>query len=157
VTVLLAYETEPVTGFKLGATTLSDLGADEGHSVALTVAGTGIVLAVLNILVASWSAAVDAQRASAIARTLGATPGQVTAGLSVTQVLPAVPGAILGVAVGVGVIELLTVGDAKVVPPLPWLVTIALGTLATVAVLTAVPARAAARRSLAGVLSAEAT
>ncbi len=157
VTALLVYEDEPVRLFDLGATSLPNLGADEGHHVAFAVAGLGVALAVLNILIASWSAALDAQRASAIARTLGATPGQVAAGLSVTQLLPAVPGAILGVGLGVSVIELLAAPNAQIDLALPRLLAIALGTLVTVAVLTAVPARAAARRSLAGALSAEAT
>ena len=49
------------------------------------------VLAALNALLITWTTVVDNRRASALARALGATPEQVTGGLSVAQMLCAVP------------------------------------------------------------------
>jgi hypothetical protein len=48
----------------------------------------------------------DARRSSAVARSLGATPGQVSAGLSGAQVLPALAGALLGIPGGIGLVGL---------------------------------------------------
>ena len=62
---------------------------------ALTIAL--IVLAVVNVLMTAWATVLDARRSSALSRALGVTPGQVTAGLAVAQMLPALGAAILGV------------------------------------------------------------
>jgi putative ABC transport system permease protein len=92
----------------------------------------------------------------AIARTLGATPGQVTAGLSVAQLLPTLPGALAGIPMGI--ILCLPFSDANVIWPHAWLLlTAALAALPATAALTAVPARIAARKSVAQTLSAEGT
>jgi putative ABC transport system permease protein len=99
---------------------------------------------------------VDARRSSAVTRALGATPAQVSAGLSAAQVLPTLVGAILGIPGGFGLVEAVRKGGGVVTtPPAWWLVALVAGTLAVVAVLTAVPARIGARRSVASVLQAE--
>ncbi|MEV5756942.1 hypothetical protein AB0L61_09260 [Streptomyces tendae] len=49
-------------------------------------------LSVLNTVLVSRSTAVQARRALAVTRTLGATPGQVVAALCTAQLLPAVGG-----------------------------------------------------------------
>ena len=61
-----------------------------------------VALAVLNVICTTWATELDASPASALARALGATPQQVSAGLSAAQVLPALPGALLGVPLGIG-------------------------------------------------------
>ena len=53
-----------------------------------------VVLAALNAIFITWATVLDARHPSALARALGATPQQVSAGLSAAQVLPALPGAI---------------------------------------------------------------
>ena len=94
---------------------------------------------------------------SAVARALGATPGQVSAGLSVAQVLPALIGALLGIPGGFGLVNAVrhNAGSVVTTPPLWWLAAVVIGTVAVVAVLTAVPARIGARRSVAVVLQTE--
>ena len=100
---------------------------------------------------------VDARRSSAVARALGAAPGQVSAGLSGARVLPALAGALLGIAGGIGLVEAVrrNGGSVLTIPPAWWLAAVMIATVAVVGVLTAVPARAGARRPVAPVLQAE--
>ena len=59
-----------------------------------------VTLAVLNALFTTWATVLDARRSSALMRALGARARQVSSGLVVAQVLSALPGAILGVPLG---------------------------------------------------------
>jgi ABC-type antimicrobial peptide transport system permease subunit len=116
-------------------------------------------LAAINALFITQSTAVDARQSSALARALGASPRQLAAALSVTQLIPALPGALLGIPLGLGLVA--TVGHGGTtglpVPPAWWLVLMVAGLLAAMAVLTLIPARAGARRSPAEILQAEST
>jgi putative ABC transport system permease protein len=47
-----------------------------------------IVLAAINAIFTTWATVIDAQRPTALARALGATPRQVTAGLAASQLIP---------------------------------------------------------------------
>ena len=114
-----------------------------------------VALAVLNAVFTAWATVLDARRAAALARALGATPQQVSAGLAAAQVLPALPGALLGIPLGLGLFAVANRGGASTVPPAWWLVATVLGTLVAVAVLAAIPARIGARRPVAEVLQAE--
>jgi putative ABC transport system permease protein len=111
-----------------------------------------VILAALNVLVVGWATALDARQPSALARALGGTPGQVTAGLAAAHVLPALPGALVGVPLG---FALANGGGGVSVPPAPWLAAVVLGTLAAVAALTAVPAGLGARQPAALILRSE--
>jgi ABC-type lipoprotein release transport system permease subunit len=55
------------------------------------------ILAAINTIFITEATVPDAQRASALARAFGATPRQVTAGLCVAQLLPALAGVIVGI------------------------------------------------------------
>ncbi len=111
-----------------------------------------VTLAAVNAVVTGWATALDARRSLAVARVLGGTPGQVSAGLSAAQLLPALPGSIVGVPLGIELFAV-TNGTGQVsVPPGPWLAAVVLGTLAAVAALTAVPAVLGARQPAARVL-----
>ena len=114
-----------------------------------------VILAALNVLVVGWATALDARPSSALARALGGTPGQVTAGLAAAQVLPALPGALVGVPLGIALFALANGGGGVSVPPAPWLAAVVLGTLAAVAALTAVPAGLGARQPAALILRSE--
>lgn len=120
---------------------------------ALTIAL--IVLAVVNTLLTAWATVLDARRSSALSRALGVTPGQVTAGLAVAQVLPALGAAILGVPAGLLLYSAVKKGGATFHPDLWWLLLVIVLAPLTVGALTAVPARLAARESVAPVLQAE--
>ncbi|HET6754088.1 MAG TPA: FtsX-like permease family protein [Jiangellaceae bacterium] len=90
----------------------------------------------------------------ALARALGATPREVSAGLSAAQVLPAFTGAVLGIPGGIG-LYMAVVPDKAPIPPLWWLLAVVAGTVLVVAVLTTIPARLGARRPVAPILQAE--
>ena len=114
-----------------------------------------VALAVLNAICTAWATVLDARQASALARALGASPGQVTAGRAAAQVLPAVPGVLLGTPLGIGLFDV-AAQRAGVVAPSAWsLAATVLGTLAAIAVLAAIPARVGARRPVSPVLQAE--
>ncbi len=113
-----------------------------------------VALAAVNTIFITWATVLDARRSSALARALGATPQQVSAGLSAAQVLPALAGAILGIPAGIYLYKVLRHGQLTV-PPLWWLLAVLLGTLLVVAGLTAIPARIGARRPAAEILRSE--
>jgi putative ABC transport system permease protein len=156
ITALLMIYAQPMRGYGLGSSTLSDLRAEEGRHVMLAVTAALITLAVVNTITITWTTALEARPTMAIARTLGATPGQITAGLSTAQLLPTLPGALAGIPVGIILYLPFSVGDVAM-PPVWWLLTAALAPLLATAALTAMPARIAAHRSVAQTLSAEAT
>ncbi len=115
-----------------------------------------VTLAVLNALFTTWATVLDARRAAALMRALGARVRQVTEGLVVAQVLSALPGAIAGVPLGIGLF-LAAVHGGKVAPEFwLWVAATVVGTLLTMALLTMVPARIGARQPAAEVLQAEA-
>jgi len=77
--------------------------------------------------------------------------------VSAAQVLPALPGAILGVPLGIGLFAVANGGGTRALtlPPAWWLAAAVLGILLAVAGLTAIPARIGARRPAAEILQAE--
>ena len=119
---------------------------DRDEQVLLVLTVAVVALAVLNAVFTAWATVLDARRPAALARALGVTPQQLTAGLSAAQVLPALPGAILGIPLGIGLFAVANSGGVVAVPPAWWLAAAVLGTLLAVAGLTAIPARIATRR-----------
>jgi hypothetical protein len=128
---------------------------DEQMLAVLTI--VLITLAVLNVVVTAWATVLDARHSAALARALGATPQQVSAGVSAAQVLPALPGALLGVPLGIGLFAAANGAGTQVltVPPAWWLAAAVLGTVVAVAGLTMIPARVGARRPAAAILASE--
>ena len=116
-----------------------------------------VALAAVNVIIAGWATAVDARQPLALSRALGGTRGQVSAGLAVAQVLPALPGALLGMPLGVLLFAAANGTGQVLVPPAAWLTTLLFGTLAAVAALTFVPSLMTARVAVAPVLQAEAS
>jgi putative ABC transport system permease protein len=152
---LLMIYAQPEKGYGLGPSSLSNLRDEQGRHVLLAVTAALIALAAVNTITITWTTAMEARPTMAIARTLGATPGQITAGLSTAQLLPTLPGAITGIPLGIVLYLPFSVGQVTM-PPAWWLLTAALAPLLATAALTAIPARIAARRSVAQTLSAEA-
>src|SRR5262249_33511059 len=120
-----------------------------------------LCLAAVNAIVITWATVLDNRHSSALARALGATPGEVGAALAAAQVLPALAGAIMGVFPGgfalFAGINAITGGDShKATLPSLWqLLTVVLATVFVVAALTAVPARLGGRRPVTETLQAE--
>jgi putative ABC transport system permease protein len=117
-----------------------------------------VALAVLNAICATWATALDATRTSAISRALGATTRQVGAGIAAAQLIPALPGALAGLPLGIALFAAASGGGHVVtIPSAWWLAATVVATLAVVAALASIPARLGARRAVAEVLRAEAS
>jgi putative ABC transport system permease protein len=126
---------------------------DQQMLVVLTVALAG--LAALNTIATAWSTVLETRRSSALARALGAAPRQLSAGLAMAQAIAALPGALLGVPLGLGLFAVANGGGtaATILPPAWWLASAVAGTVLAVLVLAVIPARIGARQPIAGVLS----
>jgi ABC-type lipoprotein release transport system permease subunit len=128
----------------------------QANQVLLVITVTLVALAAFNAIFVTWATALDSKHASALARALGATPQQVSTGLSVAQVLPALVGAALGIAGGLALFAAVGGGgDGVTGPPLWQLLAVVPGTVLVVATLTTIPARLGARRPTAEILQAE--
>jgi putative ABC transport system permease protein len=151
VTTLLVLYAQPVTGYP-GSPMATAARTAQDRRLLLAVTAAVIALALVNTIAITWTTALEARPTMAIARTLGATPGQITAGLSTAQLLPTLPGAVAGVALG----AFLPFTGEETMPSAWWFLASVLVALLVTAALTAVPARMAARRSVALTLSTEA-
>jgi putative ABC transport system permease protein len=152
--VLLMVYAQPPQRWNFGAITLTDFTDGQNRHLLLTVTTALITLALVNTVTLTWTTALEARAVMAIVRTLGATAGQVTASLSLAQLLPTVPGALAGVPIGL-LVYLPFDHDVTTTAPLGWFVAVVLVPLVATAALSALPARAAARASIAATLSAE--
>jgi hypothetical protein len=97
---------------------------------------------------------VAAQTSTALARALGATPPQISAGLTTAQLLPGLVAACVGIPAGLLLYQLAGGQPSEATPPLVWLLGVIPGTLITVAAVTAIPAWLNARRRVAEILRA---
>jgi ABC-type lipoprotein release transport system permease subunit len=138
------------------SSTLANPLDDRVGQVLTAVTVALIVLAAVNALLTAWATVLDARRSAALSRALGVTPGQVSAGLAVAQMLPALAAAIVGVPLGLLLYSAVKKGDATFHPDLWWLAAVVIATPLVVGALTAVPARLAARESVVPVLQSEA-
>lgn len=137
---------------------LGDPLMDRIDSVMTVVAVVLTVLAAINAVFITQATVLDAQRPSALARAFGATPRQVSAGLTAAQLFPSLIAGILSIPAGIGVYRLASKasgGAPSASLPLWWMAAVVVGTVCAVAVLTLIPARAGARRPVAEVLRAE--
>ena len=114
-----------------------------------------IVLAAINAIFTTWATVIDAQRPTALARALGATPRQITAGLATSQLMPGLLAACLGIPLGLALYQAAGGHVHEASPPILTLLAVIPGTLIVVAALTAIPARIGARRPVADVLRSE--
>jgi ABC-type lipoprotein release transport system permease subunit len=126
----------------------------EMSQVLLLITIMLVAQAAVNAICITWATALDTRRSSALARALGATPDQVSAGLSVSQVLPALAGALLGLPGGIALAEALD-DDPVTIPPTWQLLAVVLGSALVIAALTAVPARFRGRRPAGEILQSE--
>jgi FtsX-like permease family len=133
---------------------LNSFRADRLDQVLLLITITLVTLAAVNAIFITWATALDARHSSALARALGATPQQVSAGLSAAQVLPALAGAALGIPGGIALFAAVSDADT-IAPPLWQLLAVVPGTVLVIAALTAIPARLGARRPAGEILQAE--
>jgi ABC-type lipoprotein release transport system permease subunit len=133
----------------------TDPTTDRFNQVMLVITVSLVALAAVNAISVTWATALDARHSSALARALGATPQQVSTGLSAAQVLPALVGAALGIPGGLALFAALGGGGDGVSVPLWQLLAVVPVTVLIVAVLTTIPARLHARRPVAEILQSE--
>jgi putative ABC transport system permease protein len=155
VTVLLArarFDTahlEKYSGLRNPAT-------DRVNQVLFVITVMLVALAAINAIFITRATEADSKHASAVTRAMGATPQQITAGLSLAQVLPALAGVAVGIPGGIGLYASVKQKGAITYPSVWWLIALGVGTLIIIAGLTALPARIAARRPVAAILQSEA-
>jgi putative ABC transport system permease protein len=116
-----------------------------------------LTLATVNAIFIAVATVLDARRTSALARALGATPRQVSFATSAAQLLPALPGAILGIPLGVGLYIAVSNGGVVTMPPILILVGVVALAVVAVSILTAIPSYVGAHRPVAEVFGADAT
>jgi putative ABC transport system permease protein len=158
VAVLCVHAREDrVPGGTRGLSVLANPEFNRLDQVLLVLTVMLTALAAINALFITRSTAVDARQSSALARALGASPRQVATALSMVQLIPSAPGALLGIPLGLLLVAAVGQGGTAniPVPPAWWLAVMVAGVLAAMTVLTAIPARAGARRSPAEILQAE--
>lgn len=163
VAILFAHATLAVSGSGNAAAAnpgLSDVGfisqTARENQVLLIVTVMLAALAAVNIIFITWATVQDYRHAAAITRALGATAGQLTAGLSAAQVFPALAGALVGLAGGYGLFLAASQGGSVSQPPAWWQVAAVLSTMIVVTGLTSVPARLSTRPSITASLQADA-
>jgi len=91
--------------------------AAHADEVLLVVTALLAVLAVVNTLFLTWATVQDTRKAAALTRSLGATARQLVAGLSASQVGPALAGAVLGAPGGIELFMVANQGGAARTPP----------------------------------------
>ncbi len=123
--------------------------------ILLIIAAMLIVLAAVNAVFVAAATVRDSRRPLAVARSLGSSPEQISAGVAASQLAAAVPGALLGVPFGIGLIAAFSHGGTSIVPPAWGLLGVVLVALAGIAALTAGPARATARQPVTEILHEE--
>ncbi len=134
---------------------LSASNGDQANHVLLALSVILVILAAISATFTAWATVIDAQTSTALARALGATPRQVSAGLTTAQLLPGLAAACVGIPAGLLLYELAGGHLSEASPPLLWLLVVIPATLTAVAAVTAIPARIGAHRSVAEVLRAE--
>lgn len=115
-----------------------------------------VVLAVANVVFIVRSTVQDTRHALAIACALGASPQQLTASLSISQLAPSLLGAILGIAGGYGMFSAANQGGPIVFPAAWTLLAALVITVTGVAGITAIPARLGGRLPVVEVLQSDA-
>jgi putative ABC transport system permease protein len=134
---------------------VSSSNGDQANHVLVLLSVILVILAAISATFTAWATVIDAQTSTALARALGATPRQVSAGLTTAQLLPGLAAACVGIPAGLLLYELAGGHLSEASPPLLWLLAVVPATLTAVAAVTAIPARVGAHRSVAEVLRAE--
>ena len=129
--------------------------ADEVSQLVYLLSAILVVLAAINAIFTTWSTVIDAHRPTALSRALGATPWQISAGLTAAQLIPGLLAACLGIPAGLALYQAAGGHLQDASPPLWWLLAVIPATLIAVGLLTAIPARIGASRAPAEVLRSD--
>lgn len=138
-----------------GLSSLPDPRTTAVNEVLGAITAVLFVLAAINAIFIAWTTAADARHTLAIARALGATRNQISAGIIAAELLPALPASILGIPAGITLVHAVGHGTRQTTPPTLWLAAAVICTLLGIALLTLIPARLSAHRPIAGILQTE--
>jgi putative ABC transport system permease protein len=111
-----------------------------------------VILAAITAIFTTWTTVIDAERPSALARAFGATPRQIATGLTVSQLVPGLAAACLGIPTGLLLYAAVGGRLGPAAPRLPSLLAVIPGTMLAVTLLTAIPSALGARRSIVAAL-----
>ena len=114
-----------------------------------------VSLAAITAAFTAWATVIDAQRSTALARALGATPRQINTSLITVQLLAALPAAGLGIPAGLLLYAAAGGHLSEAPPPVLSLLAVIPVTLIAVALMSAIPIRIGARRPMADILRAD--
>lgn len=124
---------------------------ERAGEIILVLAVALFALAAINTVITAWTTSLDTMRPVAVIGALGATPRQITSGLSAAQLLPALAASVAGIPLGLLVHAAAWAaggGAGQAGPPSPWLLAVLPGTLLVVFVLTATPIRRICHRPI---------
>jgi putative ABC transport system permease protein len=113
------------------------------NHVLLVVSVALVCLAAVSATFTAWATVVDTRVATALARALGATPRQISTGLTVAQLVSGSVAACVGIPAGLLLYQLAGGNLSTATPPLGWLFAVIPGTLIAVTLVTAIPAAVA--------------
>jgi putative ABC transport system permease protein len=148
--IAVTHQGQTVVGFFF-----SDGVVQTANHVLIVLSVILVTLAAISTIFTAWAAVIDARIATALARAFGATPRQISAGLTTAQLLPGLVAACLGIPLGL-LLYIIAGGDLnEAQPPLLWLLAVIPATLIAVATVTWIPARIGARHRVAEILRAE--
>jgi ABC-type lipoprotein release transport system permease subunit len=128
--------------------------AEKLTQVTTTITVMLLVLAAVTVVFTTRATVTDARHTAALTRAFGSSPGEVGAGLAAAQLVPAIAGAVIGTPCGILLYRAVS-QTALTMPPIGRLLALLAGTIAAVALCTALPAGLGARRPIADVLAAE--
>lgn len=126
-------------------------------AVLLVLTVVLVFLAIVNAIVITWATSVDSRQPLRVARALGATTRQVSAGLSTALLIPSLPGVIAGIPLGLLLVKAADHGSSLTVPSALWLAAACFGVMAGIFALSSIPARIEARRPAVDALQSEFT
>jgi putative ABC transport system permease protein len=124
-------------------------------AVMLVITVAMVVLAGAGTVFITWATVMESRHFSGVVRSLGATPEQTVAGLTVAQLFPALAGALLGIPAGAAIYAAVQNGGPQGSPPAWWLAAMVLAMVVGVAALASIPARLNAGHPVAEALAAE--
>jgi putative ABC transport system permease protein len=151
----IALRNTTVLGVKVAGNVLAAAKTQSVNHVAASLTAVLLTVAAINVLFVTWATIIETRRTNALARALGASPRQVTAGLTATLAIAALIAALAGLPAGF--VLYAAVGGNPTRANLPVLLFLAIIpiTTAAVAVLAAIPARIAALAPVAPSLRSE--
>jgi putative ABC transport system permease protein len=152
VTGVVAILTSSANAPSAGAGAISNLKIERLDELMQIITVMLVILAGLNTTFIGWATATDGRFTTALQRALGATRRQVTAGLSIAALIPALPAGLVGVPLGILVYHLLDQGSSLVTPPVWELLGVVLASSFAVVLLTAIPSRWGSQRAPAQIL-----